>query len=123
MNFTVAIDFTASNGDPKTPNSLHYMNPYQPNQYASAIQAVGEIVQDYDSDKMFPVLGFGARIDGSQQPSHEFAVNFNPSNPYCQRVEGVLQAYQAALPRLQLYGPTNFSPVINHVARFANELR
>ena len=23
---------------------------------------------------MFPVLGFGARIDGSQQPSHEFAV-------------------------------------------------
>ncbi|KAK3801702.1 hypothetical protein RRG08_033888 [Elysia crispata] len=119
MNFTVAIDFTASNGNPSQSSSLHYINPYQPNQYASAIQAVGEIIQDYDSDKLFPVLGFGARIDNSGAASHEFAVNFNPSNPYCQGVGGILQAYHAALPRVQLYGPTNFSPVINHVARFA----
>ncbi len=48
LNFTVAVDFTASNGDPKSPQSLHYINAYQPNQYARAIQAVGEIVQDYD---------------------------------------------------------------------------
>ncbi|XP_012938901.1 copine-8 [Aplysia californica] len=123
MNFTVAIDFTASNGNPNQSSSLHYLNPYQPNQYAAAIQAVGEIVQDYDSDKLFPVLGFGARIDGSGSASHEFAVNFNPSNPYCQGVGGILQAYHAALPRLQLYGPTNFSPVINHVRRFAQQSR
>ncbi|CAG5116881.1 unnamed protein product, partial [Candidula unifasciata] len=119
MNFTVAIDFTASNGNPTQSTSLHFMNPYQPNQYATAIQAVGEIIQDYDSDKMFPVLGFGARIDGSGAALHEFAVNFNPSNPYCQGVGGILQAYHAALPRVQLYGPTNFAPVINHVRRFA----
>lgn len=49
MNFTVAIDFTASNGNPATPSSLHYLNPYgTPNQYAAAIMAVGEIIQDYD---------------------------------------------------------------------------
>ena len=48
LNFTVAVDFTASNGDPNQPNSLHYINPYQPSQYARAIQAVGEIIQDYD---------------------------------------------------------------------------
>ena len=48
LNFTVAIDFTASNGNPSQPNSLHFMNPYQPSQYARAIQAVGEIIQDYD---------------------------------------------------------------------------
>ena len=49
MNFTVAIDFTASNGNPSTPSSLHYLNPYgTPNQYAAAIQAVGNIIQDYD---------------------------------------------------------------------------
>ncbi|GFS12358.1 copine-8 [Elysia marginata] len=123
MNFTVAIDFTASNGNPAQSSSLHYINPYQPNQYASAIQAVGEIIQDYDSDKLFPVLGFGARIDNTQAPSHEFAVNFNPSNPYCQGVGGILHAYHSALPRVQLYGPTNFSPVINHVARFAQAPR
>lgn len=49
MNFTVAIDFTASNGNPASPSSLHYLNPYgTPNQYAGAIQAVGNIIQDYD---------------------------------------------------------------------------
>ena len=73
MNFTVAIDFTGSNGNPATPTSLHYINPYQPNQYAAAIQAVGEIIQDYDSDKLFPVLGFGAKLP-TGQVSHEFAL-------------------------------------------------
>lgn len=43
--------------------------------------------------------------------------NFNPSNPFCSGVDGVLQAYYNSLKNVQLYGPTNFSPVINHVAR------
>ena len=42
------MDFTASNGDPKSANSLHYMNPYEPNEYLSAISAVGNVIQDYD---------------------------------------------------------------------------
>lgn len=33
-------------------------------------------------------------------------------------IEGVVQAYQQCLPQVKLYGPTNFSPVINHVAHF-----
>lgn len=123
MNFTVAIDFTASNGNPASPSSLHYLNPYgTPNQYAGAIQAVGNIIQDYDSDKLFPALGFGARMsDGSVH--HEFALNFNPSNPFCSGIDGVLQAYYTSLKNVQLYGPTNFSPVINHVARFATAIQ
>merc|ERR1712066_1133772 len=32
---------------------------------------------------------------------------------------GVLAAYYTALNSVQLFGPTNFSPVINHVAKFA----
>ncbi|KAL2300091.1 hypothetical protein Nmel_012051 [Mimus melanotis] len=62
IHFTVAIDFTASNGDPRNSCSLHYINPYQPNEYLKALVAVGEICQDYDSDKKFSALGFGARI-------------------------------------------------------------
>ncbi|XP_012937679.1 copine-8 [Aplysia californica] len=122
MNFTVAIDFTASNGNPQNPTSLHYYNPYQLNQYAAALSAVGEIIQDYDSDKMFPALGFGARMpDGSV--SHEFALNFQPQNPYCAGIDGILAAYYHSLNCVQLYGPTNFAPVINHVARFAAAVR
>merc|ERR1712013_465426 len=63
LSFTVAVDFTASNGNPQDPRSLHYNDPTgAPNQYISAIKAVGDIIQDYDSDKLFPALGFGARI-------------------------------------------------------------
>jgi len=124
VNFTLAVDFTGSNGNPTSPDSLHYRgnpsNPNQhPNQYVTAIRSVGEIVQDYDSDKMFPALGFGARIPPTGQVSHEFFLTLDPSQPYCQGIDGVLAAYYNSLHNVQLYGPTNFSPVIRHVAKFA----
>jgi len=119
LAFTVAIDFTASNGSPQDPHSLHYNDPTgAPNQYITAIKAVGDIIQDYDSDKLFPALGFGARIPPSGQVSHEFFLNLT-QDPYCSGVDGILAAYHQSLNSVQLYGPTNFSPVINHVANFA----
>ncbi|KAM6985965.1 copine-8 [Aplochiton taeniatus] len=123
INFTVAIDFTASNGNPAQPTSLHYMSPYQMNAYAMALKAVGEIIQDYDSDKMFPALGFGAKLPPDGRISHEFALNGNPQNPYCAGIDGVMEAYYQSLKSVQLYGPTNFSPVINHVARYAASVK
>uniref|UniRef100_A0A1A8D9Y2 Copine-3 n=1 Tax=Nothobranchius kadleci TaxID=1051664 RepID=A0A1A8D9Y2_NOTKA len=121
INFTIAIDFTGSNGDPKSPRSLHYINPQGYNEYLAAIWAVGNVIQDYDSDKMFPAFGFGAQIPPTWQVSHEFPLNFNASNPFCAGIEGVVQAYRACLPQVKLYGPTNFSPIINHVACFAKQ--
>jgi len=35
----------------------------------------------------------------------------------------VVQAYQQCLPQVKLYGPTNFSPIINHVAQFGKQAR
>ncbi|XP_010904315.2 copine-3 isoform X1 [Esox lucius] len=119
INFTVGIDFTGSNGDPKSPQSLHYISPQGVNEYLSAIWSVGMVIQDYDSDKMFPAFGFGAQIPPNWQVSHEFPLNFNPANPFCTGIEGVVEAYRVCLPQVKLYGPTNFSPIINHVARFA----
>lgn len=121
---TFAIDFTASNGDPRSPGSLHFSSSSQMNFYEQAILSVGTIMEDYDSDKQFPVLGFGAKLPGGSI-SHEFFVNMNPVSPYCERVDGVLQAYKSFLRLITageaaLYGPTNFAPVINHVANFAS---
>ena len=48
MTLQVGIDFTASNGEPNQTTSLHYINPYAPNEYMQALTAVGEIIQDYD---------------------------------------------------------------------------
>ena len=36
---------------------------------------------------------------------------------------GVLQAYRSCLPNVQLYGPTNFAPTIQHVADIARNFR
>ncbi|XP_057379828.1 copine-8-like [Daphnia carinata] len=117
INCTIAIDFTASNGTPSMPTSLHYMGP-TPTLYEQALLSVVTIIQDYDSDKHFPVLGFGAKVPPNGNLSHEFFVNMT-ANPHCFGVGGVIDAYRRCLPLIQLYGPTNFAPVINHVARFA----
>lgn len=44
---------------------------------------------------------------------------FSVSLPASPGVEGIAQAYSACLPHIRFYGPTNFAPIINHVARFA----
>jgi len=120
LNFTVAIDFTGSNGAPSHPKSLHYRDPTgAPNQYVTAIQAIGEIIQDYDSDKQFPCLGFGAKIPPLGEVSHEFFLTLDPARPFCAGLEGILSSYYNSLNAVQLYGPTNFSPVIRHVGKFA----
>lgn len=122
LSATVSIDFTASNGNPRDPNSLHYI-AYggNLNQYELAIKSVGEIIEDYDSDKLFPVLGFGARIPPRGDVSHLFYVNGHPDNPYCERTGGILASYKGCISRVQLYGPTNFAPTISHVANIARQ--
>jgi len=118
---TISIDFTASNGNPRNPDSLHYIQYGGLNQYELAIKSVGDIIEDYDSDKLFPTLGFGARIPPRGDVSHLFYVNGHPDNPYCERIGGVLAAYKGCISRIQLYGPTNFAPTILHVANIARQ--
>jgi hypothetical protein len=61
LNMAVAIDFTGSNGIPKAPTSLHFMNPNAPNQYQIAISGISQILLSYDSDKRIAAFGFGAK--------------------------------------------------------------
>ncbi|KAG7021369.1 Protein BONZAI 1 [Cucurbita argyrosperma subsp. argyrosperma] len=121
MNFMVAVDFTASNGNPRLPDSLHFIDPSgRPNSYQQAIIEVGEVLQFYDSDKRFPAWGFGARpIDGPV--SHCF--NLNGSSHYCEveGTRGILMAYTSALHNVSLAGPTLFGPVINNAALIASQ--
>ncbi|KAH1255215.1 Protein BONZAI 1 [Glycine max] len=121
LNFMVAVDFTASNGNPRLPDSLHYIDPSgRPNAYQRAIVEVGEVLQLYDSDKRFPTWGFGARpIDGPV--CHCF--NLNGSSHYCEveGIQGILMAYTSALLNVSLAGPTLFGPVISTAALIASQ--
>ena len=89
------------------------MNPYE-----LAIYSVGKIIEDYDSDKLFPVLGFGALLPDGRVPPI-FHVNGHPSNPHCEGISGVLSAYKDCIHKIELFGVTNFAPTINHVIKVA----
>lgn len=92
-----------------------------PSQYAIALQAVGEIISDYDRDNLFPAFGFGAVIPPGNTVSHCFPLNGNAMNPYCLGIQSVMAAYSGALQAVKFHGPTNFAPVINTVASVAHQ--
>jgi len=70
LNLAVAIDFTGSNGVVTQPSSLHYLDPYKPNQYQTAIMAIGGILMSYDYDQKIPTFGFGAKLNYPMMMTH-----------------------------------------------------
>ncbi|MCL7032216.1 hypothetical protein MKW94_010936 [Papaver nudicaule] len=121
LNFMVAIDFTASNGDPHSPTSLHYIDPSgRLNAYQQAIFEVGEVIQFYDSDKRFPAWGFGGR-PARDVVSHCFNLNGSSSDSEVEGVNGIMSAYSSALQNYSFQGPTLFGKVINRAAQIAAE--
>jgi hypothetical protein len=110
ISMMVGIDFTASNGMPSSPTSLHFIDPSGNtlNEYQHAILSVGSILQDYDYDRNFPVYGFGGRVGG--QVSHCFPVF--PEGVQVHGVEGIMHAYQLCMENVSLAGPTLFAPLI-----------
>ncbi|KAM3752843.1 hypothetical protein ACB098_03G048900 [Castanea mollissima] len=121
LNFMVAVDFTASNGNSRNPDSLHYIDPSgRLNSYQRAIMEVGEVIQFYDSNRRFPAWGFGGRtIDGTT--SHCFNLNGSTGAFEVEGVEGIMAAYARALHNVALAGPTLFGPVINTAAQIAGQ--
>ncbi|CAI5705284.1 unnamed protein product [Peronospora effusa] len=122
MNLIIGIDYTASNGPPNDPRSLHFLDPRGPNQYQHAISSTVSILQEYDADKQFPVYGFGGIPPGAHDVDHCFPLNLNPSNPEVAGSHGVLQLYTSSLGHIRLHGPTFFAPLINQSLRIAGQL-
>jgi hypothetical protein len=112
----VAVDYTGSNGNPMNPGTLHHMDPRGfPNQYQSAITSVGSILQEYDTDKMFPMWGFGARIGGIV--NHCFQLGATPE--VC-GVQGMLDAYRNVFAKgITMSGPTLFGSIITAATQHA----
>lgn len=81
IQLAVAVDFTGSNGDPRLPSSLHYINPAAPNEYMSAMASCGSVLLEYDSDKQVSAFGFGGSVAGAV--NHCFALNSMKPIPMC----------------------------------------
>lgn len=119
LNLITSIDFTDTNIDPRNPKSLHYIQQSGYNQYETCIRAVGEILCPYDSDQLFPVLGFGARVSG--KVNHCFPLTFNSSSPCVHGLDNILRTYHNALMHIQLSGPCLFAPTIRYATNLANQ--
>ncbi|XP_054164374.1 copine-9-like [Oppia nitens] len=123
MHFAVAVDFTASNGDPRDPRSLHFLDySGRPNQYEIALRSVGEVIRSYDTQGLFPSYGFGAKLP-TGHVSHMFPLNNNTSHPYCRGIEEIIGFYKSTLNAITLHGPTNFAPVINNTTSIAQRFQ
>lgn len=120
INLIVAIDFTASNGDPSKAGTLHYRDPHRRNEYELAIKSVGDILAAYDTDSLIPSYGFGAITTGNASVSHCFSLTGH-ANANCDGIRGVLIAYRETLLNVQFCGPTVFSNVIDTAMRHVRE--
>jgi len=120
LNLMVGIDYTASNGNPATPASLHFrdLSGSILNQYQQAILNVGNILMPYDYDGQVPVYGFGGRLPNGET-SHCFALTGNPALPEVPGINGVMDAYKNSFTWVGLHGPTNFAPLIRQAATIA----
>jgi len=116
---SVAVDFTGSNGDPRKPGTLHFIDRYggQLNSYEKALTSVGSVIAKYDNDQQFQMLGFGAKYGGVVQ--HCFQVG---PTPEVRGVKGMIEAYRNTFKTgLIMSGPTVFADVINIAASQARK--
>lgn len=113
IKLSIGIDYTESNLSPTDPKSLHYLGENM-NDYEQAIQACGMICAYYDYNQQFPVYGYGAFINGQRPANMCFNINFK-NNPEIFTINNVLKEYRNSFKYLQLAGPTNFSPLVQHV--------
>jgi len=119
ISLAVAIDFTASNGNPGQEGTPHYFHPEAPNawnDYEKAIFAVGSILAKYDADQKFPVWGFGAKYDNVVR--HCFQCG---DDVEVEGVDGILEAYRGVFQTpLTMSYPTDFTEVIRTAGLYAS---
>lgn len=121
ISLVIAIDFSKSNGIQNSLKSYHSLNEERPNEYIQAIKSVGEILQYYDTDKLIPAYGFGAKLPPSLNVvSHCFALNGDIFNPEVRGIPGLIETYQKTLDQIVFHGPTVFNEVIAEIVHYAS---
>lgn len=125
LNFVVAVDYTASNGNPSEPDSLHFIPSTGRigNPYISAIQSVASVLEFYDFDRQFPCYGFGAKLTKSGVVDHCFPLSGDDSTNVAVGTEGIVEQYRNMTPKLHFSGPTVFSNVVYRAASLAKSLQ
>lgn len=116
INLIIGIDYTCSNGQPNNKKSNHYLEPNGAyNDYENAILSCCQIVGNYDSDKIYPVYGFGGQLHTEKDVNHCFPINFNDADPNIKGIDNITPMYRKSFNKVTLSGPTFFAPLIERV--------
>mmetsp|Transcript_27218 Transcript_27218/g.50411 ORF Transcript_27218/g.50411 Transcript_27218/m.50411 type:complete len:687 (-) Transcript_27218:294-2354(-) len=119
MRFTAAVDFSSSNGDPQSRESLHFIDHRgYPNEYQAAIASVGAILEDYAVEKKCFLFGYGMKEPAESSRLHAFPIGDTSG---VTGVDGMLEAYQSHLENTAyvMCEPTLLAPVIRNAANAA----
>ena len=121
INTMIAIDMSATNGNPFDPRSLHHNQGE--NEYMIALREVGNVLAAYDTTQRFPAFGFGA----AQAPDYKETVHCFPllradGQPVCDNINEVIGAYRKALVSTAApCGPCRYGPVLKHIIDMTRE--
>ena len=107
--FSIAIDFTGSNGESSSIFGSKTSDPHKKKHlaadlYLDAISSVGGVMTAYDHDGMFPAYGF--------QGDRCFALNGSEGNPRVHGLVGIRDIFIQVLRNAPLKGPTCFEPIV-----------
>ena len=81
------------------------------------IKSVGRVLEPYDADGDIGAYGFGANLNPyGKQISHCFNLTLKDGEEEVDGIDGLCEAYKQCLTKVQLYGPTYFSEILNNVA-------
>lgn len=112
INTMIAVDFNSSNGDVNDPNSLHYFNNEQLNEYERVMINLGSVLSQYSPDKAIASFGFGGQISLLDEVSRPFPLNGNIKNPEVYGVGSLIDIYHKTLNTMKLGKPSNFSDIV-----------
>jgi len=100
-----AVDFTISNGQPLTQDSLHTMDE-EKNEYSQALETVGKVLSSFEQDKKIPAYGFGAQASSTDPLPYMFALESETGQVELEDMDAVVDAYWKRLEDVKLGGPT-----------------
>mmetsp|Transcript_12908 Transcript_12908/g.17331 ORF Transcript_12908/g.17331 Transcript_12908/m.17331 type:complete len:597 (+) Transcript_12908:343-2133(+) len=121
FNLAVAIDFSASNGDPRQMGNLHYASSWgdDKNEYERALHDVGSVLAKHDTEQRHPFWGFSGKFQGQIRQSFQCGPNAE-----VQGIDGIQSAYRSMFTSrsgMSMSEPTTITDVIKTAAHYAKK--
>lgn len=73
---------------------------------------IGSLLEQYDTDRLFPVYGFGGKPNGAEKSDHCFPLTGDHVKRFVQGADGIIGVYRQTLPSIKFAGPTYFGPLL-----------